>query len=90
MVIIAFNAVMMANAPYTQSRFMIAAQVNIAAIIKNVSAMLRYHWGDELVRCCCCCSSIQNFSTTEDTEKHGGELEQVVLLRFPSLVLVTG
>ncbi len=44
---IAFNAVMMANAPYSQSCFMIAAQVNIAAIIKNVSAILRYHCGDE-------------------------------------------
>jgi hypothetical protein len=57
-VIIAFNPVMMANAPYTQSCFVNAAQVNIAVIIKNVIAMLRYHWGDELMRCCCSCSCI--------------------------------
>src|SRR5713226_8977264 len=53
-VIIAFKVVIIANAPYSQSCRVMAAQVSTAAIMKKINATFRYHRGDELARCCCC------------------------------------
>ncbi len=75
---IAFKVVIIANAPYSQSCFLSAAHVSIAAIVKKMIATLRYHSGDELVRCgsCSCCSTkiSKTFLTTKDTKDHEGRI----------------
>src|SRR5712692_6666212 len=66
-VIIAFKVVIIANAPYSQSCRVMAAQVSTAAIMKKINATFRYHRGDELARCCCCscCSCISPLVPSE-------------------------